>query len=290
MVEAGVYATASEGFEHGLVVLAAGAPYWLVPGPEGHRLLVEAAVAARVRVQLARFDRESAHWPPKPLVFANPHATDLITPLLWAAVVLVVHYQQQTRPQWAEAGALDAAGIFDRGEWWRVGTALWLHADGGHAVSNALMGVLLFTAVLKTLGAVPGWLWVAAAGLGGNLVVAAVNYPGPYRSLGASTAIFGGLGLLTGHMVKLLAGSGHPHRGRAIFVALGAGWCGGCRGGGGRGWTSGRTWRDFWWGSSVGTSRRRLMGASAGRGFAFDGGEQRPTVGADTLQCSRCFQ
>jgi membrane associated rhomboid family serine protease len=223
LVEAGVYATASDGFEHGLVVLAAGAPYWLVPGPEGHRLLVEAAVAARVRVQLARFDRESAHWPPKPLVFANPHATDLITPLLWAAVVLVVHYQQQTRPQWAEAGALDAAGIFDRGEWWRVGTALWLHADGGHAVSNALMGVLLFTAVLKTLGAVPGWLWVAAAGLGGNLVVAAVNYPGPYRSLGASTAIFGGLGLLTGHMVKLLAGSGHPHRGRAIFVARGAG-------------------------------------------------------------------
>ena len=223
LVEAGVYATGQAGFEHGLVVLALGRPYWLVPVPEGHRLLVEADVAPRVRDQLARYDRESLHWPPRPWVDHSTHGTDLITPLLWALTVLVVFHLQGARPAWAADGALDAAAIFDRGEWWRVGTALLLHADGPHVISNALSGILLFTAVLKTFGRAAGWLLVAAAGLVGNLVVAALAYPGPYHSLGASTAIFAGVGLLTGRVLRRLTRRGEPPRGREVFVALGSG-------------------------------------------------------------------
>ncbi|MCX6954411.1 MAG: rhomboid family intramembrane serine protease [Verrucomicrobia bacterium] len=224
LVEVGVYATGKEAFDHGLVVLALGRPYWLVEAPGGHRLLVEAEVAERVRVQLSRFDRERLRWPPKPLPLGTmTYATDLITPLLWAVAVLAVFSLQGTHPAWAEAGAVDAAAIFDRGEWWRIGTALWLHADGAHVISNALSGLLLFTAVVKTLGRLRGWLLVmAAAGLG-NLAVAALAYPGPYRSLGASTAIFAGLGLLTGRMLRVLSRAEHPHRWRAMLVTLGSG-------------------------------------------------------------------
>lgn len=224
VVEAGCYATSREGFDHGLVVLALGRPYWLVPSPEGHRLLVEAEAAEHVREQLRRYERESLRWPPQPIDLGSAtHGTDLITPLLWAVAVLVVFQLQGTRPQWVERGALDAAAIFGRGEWWRVGTALFLHGDGAHVISNALSGILLFTAVVKTLGRSRGWLLVAASAVLGNLAVAALAYPGPYHSLGASTAIFAGLGLLTGHMVRVLGRADHPHRGRAIFVALGSG-------------------------------------------------------------------
>ena len=61
------------------------------------------------------------------------------------------------------------------------------------------------------------------ASIAGNLTVAALNYPGPYRSLGASTAIFAGLGLLTGRAIRVLRRPGRPHPWRAMFAPLAAG-------------------------------------------------------------------
>jgi membrane associated rhomboid family serine protease len=223
LVEAGIYAQGDDGFAHGLVVLAMGRECWLVPAPEGHRLLVEPAVLAQAREQLARYDRESAHWPPRPIATPPTHSVDFFTPALWAAGVLVVFALQGARPDWTTQGALDAAAIFERGEWWRAGTALFLHADAGHAVSNAVGGLLVFTAVLQTLGRVRGWLLIGAAGLAGNFAVAAVNYPAAYRSLGASTAIFAGVGLLTGRALRVVARARHPHRWSGMFVALASG-------------------------------------------------------------------
>ena len=223
LVEAGVYPTGEEGFEHSLVVLAMGRACWLVPSPAGHRLLVEPEAFEHAREQLARFDHESIGWPPPPMVGSPTHATDVIVPLLWAFGILAVFLMQGERPGWITAGALDPAAIFERGEWWRVGTALFLHADAGHVLSNVLGGILIFTAVLQTLGRLGGWLLLAAASLAGNLASAAINYPAPYQSLGASTAIFAGVGLLTGRALRVVARANHPHRWRAMFVALASG-------------------------------------------------------------------
>ena len=223
LVEAGVYRTGAEGFDHSLVVLAMGRECWLVPSPAGHRLLVEPDAFEPAREQLARFDRESIGWPPRPIADATTHGTDLITPLLWALSILAIYQIQGERPDWTAAGALDPAAIFERGEWWRVGTALFLHADAGHVISNALSGILIFVAVVKTLGRLAGWLLLAGASLAGNLAIAAISYPTPYQSLGASTAIFAGVGLLTGRAVRVVASAEHPHRWRAMFVALGSG-------------------------------------------------------------------
>ncbi len=223
LAEVGVYATERAAFDHGLVVLALGRPFWTVEGDGGQRLMVEAEVAACVREQLARYARESVDWPPRPIVDESRHGTDLITPLLWALAMLVVFHFQTTRPEWAKAGAVDAVAIFERSEWWRIATALVLHGDGAHVISNALGGIFLFTAVLKTFGRGAGWLLVAAAAIVGNFAVAALAYPEPYRSLGASTAIFAGLGLLTGRMVGVLRRADRRERGRAMFAALGSG-------------------------------------------------------------------
>ncbi len=223
LVEAGIYSTGAEGFEHSLVVLAMGRACWLFPSPAGHRLLVEPGVFASAREQLARFDQESIGWPPPPITEPTTHNADLITPLLWALVILAVFHLQGERTRWITLGALDAAAIFERGEWWRVGTALFLHADAAHVISNVLGGLLVFTAVLKTLGRSSGWLLLTAASLAGNLASAALNYPAPYQSLGASTAIFAGVGLLTGRALRVVARAEHPHRWRAMLVALGSG-------------------------------------------------------------------
>lgn len=223
LVEAGAYPTEAEGLEHSLVVLAMGRPCWLVPSPTGHRLLVEPEAFTQARAQLGRFDRESVGWPPQPAAERATHATDIVTPLLWALAILAIFQMQGERPGWIAAGALDAQAVFGRGEWWRAGTALFLHADAGHVISNALGGIMIFAAVLQTLGRLAGWLLVAAASVAGNLAVAALHYPAPYRSLGASTSIFAGVGLLTGRALRVITQAGHPQRWRAMFVALGSG-------------------------------------------------------------------
>lgn len=223
LAEAGAYATEREGFEHGLVVLAAGHPYWLVPAEAGHRLLVEPGALADVREQLARFDRERRYWPPRPLLDTARHATDAITPLLWAVAVLAIFSRQTTHPQWVERGALDTQALFDHGEWWRPVTALFLHGDGEHVISNALGGIFVFIAVLKTFGRLRGWLSLAAAAVLGNVASAGLHYLHAYRSVGASTAIFAGIGLLTGRALRVASAATPRQRWAAVLPPLGSG-------------------------------------------------------------------
>ena len=224
LVEAGAYPTMAVGFEHGLVVLAMGCAYWLVPAEGGFRLLVEPPAVAAVRQQLACFDRESIGWPPRPVLENLPRRkTELVTPMLWSLGLLGVFWMQGERPGWTEAGVLDTQAVFDRGQWWRLVTALFLHADTAHVVANALGGILVFSAWLSTVGRIRGGVLLTVASIAGNFAAVAMNYPGPYRSLGASTAVFAGLGLLTGHAIRVLRQADHPHRWRAMFSAFGAG-------------------------------------------------------------------
>jgi membrane associated rhomboid family serine protease len=225
LAEAGVYATSAEGFEHGLVALSMGQAYWLVFSDAGYRLLVEPPALALVREQLACFDRESIGWPPPPVVDhpTSPRA-ERFTPLVWAMGVLAMYAVQSGSPGvWEAAGALDSQAVFDRGEWWRVATALFLHADLGHVFANVVAGFFVFSAVTSTMGRLRGWLLLALAAAAGNLAVAALNYPGPYRSIGASTAVFAGLGLLTGRAIRVLCGENGQLRWRTLFVPLAAG-------------------------------------------------------------------
>lgn len=224
LVEAGVYPSTADAAERGLVVLAAGFPYWLSETPEGCRLLIERDAIDASRYHLAAYEREKIGWPPPPITDPwRPGKTDLFTPLLWAVSVFIIFNYSREQPAWVDRGALRSIAVFDGGEWWRVMTALFLHADMGHVISNALSGVLVFSAVASTLGRARGWLLLLISAVLGNLVVAAVNYPGPYSSIGASTAIFAGVGLLTGRSIRVAWRSDHPHRWRAMFGPFAAG-------------------------------------------------------------------
>jgi rhomboid protease GluP len=224
LVEVGSYATLAAGSERGLVILAMGAAYWLMPSAQGCHLFVESRFLERARDQIARYERESIGWPPRRTAEAEPgHESSPITPMLWALVVAEIFYAQGRWPVITERGLMDAHAVFDHGEWWRLATALFLHADTGHLISNALIGILLFTLVIGTFGRGIGWLLLAGASLSGNLMIAAIKYPADYRSLGASTAIFAGVGLLTGRAIGRLRHTASPHRWRAMGMPLAAG-------------------------------------------------------------------
>jgi membrane associated rhomboid family serine protease len=200
-----------------------GEAFWLEPAGDRHRLLVEPNVLERAKEQLACFDRESTHWPPVLPESSARRTMELFTPLLWSAAVVASFWAQDRWRGWTEFGLLDASAVFQRGEVWRLVTALFLHGDIGHLVSNAISGVFVFAAVLTTLGRGRGWTLLSVAAILGNLAAAAVHQDDGYRSLGASTAIFAAVGLLTGRALRLVFRVNHPHRWRILFGPIAAG-------------------------------------------------------------------
>jgi rhomboid protease GluP len=225
LVEVGVYPSSASGFEHGLVLLAMGYPYWLLESDRGFRLLVEPQHGEAARRQIAQADRESIGWPPPAPVIPESLSWQrslFITPLLWAITVLSIFDHQQTWPKIVEERwIVDPPAIFARGEVWRATTALFLHASVEHVASNVIYGIFAFSAVLSAFGLVGGWLRLFAAGTLGNLIIAGLRYTEPYRSLGASTAIFGALGLLTGRALRAARAAPQGRPWRSILIPIG---------------------------------------------------------------------
>ena len=81
------------------------------------------------------------------------------------------------------------------GEWWRTVTALTLHIDAPHLLGNAVASVVLVGAVSWELGPGLGLWLLLLAGAGGNAFTA-VGPGAHHDSVGASTAIFGAIGIL----------------------------------------------------------------------------------------------
>jgi rhomboid protease GluP len=119
---------------------------------------------------------------------------------------------------------LKSAGVMDlqavrRGEWWRLFTAVTLHADAGHLASNLATGLVLLGLAMGSYGAGQALLASYLAGVGGNLA-GLLLLEAPRRSLGASGMMLGALGLLTAHSLKLWR-AGETYRrlmGRAIVA------------------------------------------------------------------------
>ncbi len=90
-----------------------------------------------------------------------------------------------------------AVKIID-GEYYRSVTALMLHKDEVHLAGN-MIGIFIFgTAVCSVTGWGVGWLMVLTSGVAGNLTNAFM-YESGHVSIGASTAVFGAIGILAGY-------------------------------------------------------------------------------------------
>ena len=86
------------------------------------------------------------------------------------------------------------------GNLYRVATSLMLHADLAHLAGN-IVGICIFmTAVCAVCGWGVGWLLILISGAVGNWINA-VMYESGHVSIGASTAIFGAIGILSGYQL-----------------------------------------------------------------------------------------
>lgn len=94
---------------------------------------------------------------------------------------------------WLHLGSADNIKIL-AGEWWRVITALTLHADVQHLLGNLLIGGYFIIQLCRITGTGLGWLLILGSGSLGNLLNAIMQNSG-HNAVGASTAIFGAIGI-----------------------------------------------------------------------------------------------
>lgn len=119
---------------------------------------------------------------------------------------------------WVDKGACDCFELLVKGAWWRGLTALTLHADAAHLVGNMGIGMLVMAPLCRELGSGPGWFLTILAGFLGNVLNCwAQGYA--HLSLGASTAVFGAIGLLS----SLRSVREQHWNPRAVLLPLGAG-------------------------------------------------------------------
>ncbi len=219
------YASRAEARERSAVLLSKGLAHWT--REQGHRfhLWVEPEVADEATVQLAAYDREAAEVAARPPVRALPlHSPGWKAPLLVTVVLCTMFaLQQKTDDRLTEWGLRDSQLILDHWQWWRPFTALLLHADLGHLAGNLVFGGVFSWFVCRAAGPWLGWGLIALAGTLGNILSAVVMHPEPFRGIGASTAVFGAVGLLVMQGVRHTRHEHGLRSHRAWLVPLGAG-------------------------------------------------------------------
>jgi membrane associated rhomboid family serine protease len=164
---------------------------------DGFVLSVPEEEMERALVGLSAYEREN---PPRLRERDDPiEPPNLVAGASIAGILLLFFFVTTIEPptaKWFDRGSADAGRIL-LGEVWRTVTALSLHANLAHVLSNAI-GITIFIAALSSsLGPGIASALVLLAGAGGNLANAFIHGSN-HVSIGASTAVFGAVGMLGG--------------------------------------------------------------------------------------------
>jgi membrane associated rhomboid family serine protease len=134
-------------------------------------------------------------------------------------LVAVLAHELAFGIDWRAVGRMDAARLLG-GEGWRALTALTLHADTIHLLGNVAFGALFTYFVARYLGGGVGWIAILASGAIANALNGWLTGP-DHRSIGASTAVFGALGLLSAFTWRRGFPRGTTRRSRLAPVGAG---------------------------------------------------------------------
>ena len=183
--------------EFGLVLESKGIEYDMLEIEADWGLSVAAEQWVKAQDELARYSTERAIVRPR-IDFIEPFAGARIGVLVYASILLLTAYAAGLHcfgTDWYGVGALDAGKVST--EWWRALTALTLHADAQHLLGNLFSGSIVGIAAGRLLGPGVAWGSAVAAAAVGNYLEMWIS-PADHRAIGASSAVFAALGLLTG--------------------------------------------------------------------------------------------
>ena len=196
LAELARFARLQDARERGLVVTTMDLPHWIVRHGKEYALCVEVENRERVQTALAEFEADenarAIECKTEPF-----HVPKLAVALTAFAMTALYQMQLEMPEHLVERGIADDV-LIRSGEWWRCFTALTLHGDSEHLISNLSLALLAFAFVYARLGVGFGLLGTVLGGALGNALNSIAHLADAHRSLGSSTALFAALGLLSG--------------------------------------------------------------------------------------------
>ncbi|HET7624034.1 MAG TPA: rhomboid family intramembrane serine protease [Verrucomicrobiae bacterium] len=181
----------------------------------GWGLIVSDEELERAKIAIENYNAENVRWPwrrriQREIVFDWGA-------LAWVFLIGLFFYLQSLGTNLREAGLMDAQAV-SRGEWWRLSTAIFLHANIGHFAANAGIGFFLLGLTMGRFGTGIGLFAAYLAGVLGNVAtwLAFENH----LSLGASGLVMGCVGLLA---AQAFSWRKHPQALRYFLTGIAGG-------------------------------------------------------------------
>ncbi|MCL2457532.1 MAG: rhomboid family intramembrane serine protease [Desulfobulbus sp.] len=202
-----------------LVLEAVGIPFH--SDQNADQLLVPFAHAPDALFHLGEYRRENARWPSRPPPASSPlsaQAQPTVPVLLLLALFFDLTGPWTPGNAWFLRGSLDSTAVIGHGEWWRLFTALTLHADLAHLAGNCLIGGTVIHLLGRMIGFGQCWLMLVLTGALGNLANICMRQQ-PHLAVGFSTSVFAAIGMLTG--LQLARSSSRSAK--ELLLPLGAG-------------------------------------------------------------------
>jgi len=178
----------------------------------GWELLVPVQDYDKALGVLEQYRLENRGWPWQQRILRPGFLFDWAS-LAWV-ILSAMFFWLNTRVDLYPIGLMDSTAVV-HGQWWRLFTAMWLHADLGHLATNSAIGCVLLGLAMGRYGSGTGLLASYLAGAGGNVAAWLLSLE-QHRNLGASGMVMGSLGLLS--VSSLAFWRQHP-RGRKYLIS-----------------------------------------------------------------------
>jgi len=217
-----LFPSSQSAHQAGTVLLTQNCWYAIFPSNDQWGLYVRSAIAEEASKLVEKNRREITAAPlPSPGFTAPPPNAVAPWHLIPVPLFLMIIFGLSTSEKGkvlVETGRFDSLRILQNGEWWRLVSPLFLHANAPHLLGNVLGGLLFGGLLASRIGAAKTYLIALLSGIAGNSLNLLTFRNTQHLSIGASTAVFGLLGALIGlRLRELLHGESNT---RHIPVSL----------------------------------------------------------------------
>lgn len=189
--------TAKQADTYGLILSSVGIFHKAMERREGWQIWVDEKDEEEARSHIHKYEQENALLA-KPAPASVAPKIKLLNGIVVALFLMVVYAAvADNRDAFIALYGVSASRIM-AGEVFRTATALLLHADAVHLVGNMAAIALFGSVVCASNGFGVGWLMVLLSGIFGNYLNAWLHQSA-HMSIGASTAVFGAVGMMAAH-------------------------------------------------------------------------------------------